>query len=378
MVMGCGRIRFDVLDVGERDARACALGIDATLQSHVDYATGAAPQMVRIADMNRDGVADLVSVDLNGSTVSVLVGRSDGTFATAASQSTAFNPYSGAVGDLDGNGTLDVVTANYSAGNGNSVSVLLGNGDGSLAPRTDFITGIAGVVPVAVAIADLDRDGNADLAVANYVGATIAVLLGNGDGSLRAHQDYSIGSGPQSVAVAELDGDGIADLVVTLANGTSLAVLHGNGDGSFGSPVMHSVMGDPYDAAVGDVDRDGTLDLIAANWLDNTIVVLHGQGGSSYAAAVAYPTGVEPRGIAIGDIDGDGALDIATANYSGASISVLRGYGDGTFQPFQDFATGGGAYSAAIGDLDGDGDADLAVASVFTNAISVLINTCAP
>ncbi|HEY6868014.1 MAG TPA: VCBS repeat-containing protein, partial [Candidatus Eisenbacteria bacterium] len=142
---------------------------------------------------------------------------------------TGATPFSVAAGDLNGDGKPDLAVANSGAG---TVSILLGNGDGTFRPRSDYGTGDQ---PYAVAIGDLNGDGKPDLAVANYASGTVSVLLGNGDGTFGARTDYGTGDGASFVAIHDLNGDGKADLV-TVDSGTSgISVLLGKGDGTFGA-----------------------------------------------------------------------------------------------------------------------------------------------
>ena len=130
-------------------------------------------------------------------------------FAAPLSFDTGLNPQSVAIGDLNGDGKPDLVVANY---NSSTVSVLLGNGDGTFGPKTDYGTGS---YPQSVAIGDLNGDGKPDLVTANYNynSGTVSVLLGNGDGTFGPRTDYATGFDPHSVAIGDLSGDGKPDLV---------------------------------------------------------------------------------------------------------------------------------------------------------------------
>src|SRR5439155_11712453 len=149
----------------------------------------------------------------------------------------------------------------------NTVSVPLGNGDGSFGAKTDFGTGSG---PNSVAIGDLNGDGKPDLAVANGSSNTVSVLLGNGNGSFGARTDYGTGSAPRSVAIGDLNGDGKPDLAVANTgsypgyDGT-VSVLLGNGNGSFGAKTNFGTGSKPFSVAIGDVNGDGRPDLAVAN-----------------------------------------------------------------------------------------------------------------
>src|SRR5207247_449692 len=185
--------------------------------------------------LDGDGKPDLVAVANAANTVSVLLGNGDGSFGVKTDYGTTSNPRSVAIGDVNGDGQPDLVTANGS----NTVSVLLGTSDGTFGARTDFGTGIN---PSSVAIGDLNADGRPDLAVANYSGpvtfypyaSTVSVLLGNGDGTFGTSTDFGAGYNPSSVTIDDLNADGRPDLAVANAGSNTVSVLLGNGEGSFG------------------------------------------------------------------------------------------------------------------------------------------------
>src|SRR5262249_10499372 len=156
--------------------------------------------------------------------------------------------------------------------------VLLGNGDGTFQAARTFAVGDC---PQSVEVGDINNDGLLDLAVANSatygVSPTVSVLLGNGDGTFQAARQFGAGSYPYSVAVGEVNGDGRLDLAVAkwISNGT-VSVLLGNGDGTFQAPQQWAVAVGPFSVAVGDVNADGLLDLALANYGSANVSVLLG------------------------------------------------------------------------------------------------------
>ena len=152
----------------------------------------------------------------------VLSGSATGTFQTQTAYTVDSGPYSVAVGDFNGDGKPDLATANYDSG---TVSVLLGNGDGTFQAQTSLYRATA--APYSVAVGDFNGDGKPDLAATNYYGNTVSVLLGNGDGTFQTQTAYAVGSYPQSVAVGDFNGDGKPDLATANTASNSVSVLLG-------------------------------------------------------------------------------------------------------------------------------------------------------
>ena len=198
------------------------------------------------------------------------------TFATGS------NPISVVSADVNGDGIADLVVANSASG---TVSVLLGNGNGTFQAQQTFAVGN---FPFCVAASDVNGDGKPDLVVANYQSNTVSVLLGNGNGTFQAQQTFATGNGPNSVALGDVNGDGKPDLVVANSAGDTVSVLLGNGNGTFQSQQTFATGADTYSVALGDVNGDGNLDIVAANKFSNTVSVLLGLGDGSFRETAAY------------------------------------------------------------------------------------------
>ena len=184
-------------------------------------------------------------------------------FLEAPQYSSGNAPLSVAVGDFNRDGKLDLVTANNNFQN-TTVSVLLGNGDGTFQRNVEYATG---GTAWAVTVADFNGDGIVDLATANENVGKASVLLGNGDGTFQPHRDYAVGGDPESIVAADFNGDGKPDLTVAnaLGPGGSVSVLLGNGDGTFKTQIVYTTGSEPVSVAVGDFNRDGKIDLVLAN-----------------------------------------------------------------------------------------------------------------
>jgi hypothetical protein len=333
---------------------------DGTFQSPVSYPAGHGTSGVVLGDFTSNGILDLVYTNngvLDSGGVHVLLGNGDGTFRPGGSF--LYGGGSGFMGaaDLRRDGRIDLLLS--------GVLVLLGNGDGTFEDINNFATTERN--PYAEAIADFNGDGIPDLAVANlgtgFNGGSVSVLLGNGDGTFQPAQNVAFGFVADSVAVGDFNGDGIPDLAVALDNfNPSVEVLLGNGDGTFQAAVPYNAGNHALSVAVGDFTGSGILDLVVANYLDNNVSVLFGNGDGTFQAPRNFNVGTHPRSVTVGHFTGNDIMDIAVANGDSNNVSVLLGNGDGSFQPARNYAVGRDPYSVAVADLTGTGIADLVVA----------------
>jgi hypothetical protein len=335
------------------------------------YPANGGARFAAFGDVNRDGRLDLVVTNDGTETISLRLGNGNGTFGDKADLATGLDPYYVAIEDVSGDGRPDLLAANYSS---NSVSVLLGNGDGTFADKTDFATGPN---PSWIAIADLDRDGRLDLVVANEgfgAGTTLSVLLGNGDGTFGAKTDYTAGVAVGSVAIGDLNRDGKLDVAVSNGASHTISVLLGTGNGTLEAKTDYPTGMGPNGIRMADLDRDGKLDIVVANGQASSVGVLLGNGNGAVGTMTTYATGGVPRLGPVEDLNHDGELDLMTANQGPSTVSVLLGMGGGAFAPATDYATGDTPISLAAGDADGDGQLDLATGNYGANAVSVLLN----
>jgi hypothetical protein len=356
--------------------------LSAQFQPHVDYAVGPTPFAVAVGDFNGDGHPDLAVTNSGagaGNGVSVLLGNGDGTFQPHVDYAAGSRPTSIVVADFNRDGKLDLAVTN---GSSDTVSILLGNGDGTFQPHVDYATGLN---PQWLVAADFNGDGILDLAVANYgpnySEGSVSILLGNGDGTFQNQVAYAAGVNPFGVMAADFNHDGILDLAVVNNNDPfGVSILLGNGDGSFQAPVLYPTSNNPREGVVADFNSDGNLDLAIGNCIDNQmsevfgVSILFGDGSGHFSSPVNYGAGMSIQLLADGDFDGDGKLDLVTANSGSNSVSFLKGNGDGTFQTNVDFPTGNGPMWVAAADLNNDKAPDLVVANSADNTVSVLLN----
>jgi len=361
-----------------------------------NFAAGYKPFSVTAGDFNRDGKLDLAAAN-NGDAaghlgdVSVLLGNGDGTFKPAVNYGAGHHPISIITADLNLDGKLDLVVANSgdTFGSRGTVSVLLGKGDGTFQEALNFNAGLGSQ---SVAAGDFNRDGKPDLVVANSYyfegGNDVSVMLGNGNGTLQAAVSYAAGTQPTAVAVGDFNRDLKLDIAVTNFYDNNVSVLLGNGNGTFLPAANFGVgsvpYGNPTSLAVGDLNGDGKLDLAVANVFFEQVSVLLGNGDGTFQSRMNfYNSGGAPHSIALGDFNRDAKPDVALAD-SGfptgfGRVSVLPGKGDGTFQNSSlDYRPAANPVSVFVGDFNRDGRPDLATANSGADSVSVLLNRCKP
>lgn len=301
-----------------------------------------------------------------GETVTQTSIAPDGTFQAGANQSAGLNPRSTAAADLNGDGVTDLISGDYG---GDTISVFISNGDGTFQARQTFATGNG---PTHVEAADFDGDGNIDLATTDLFDTTISIFRGNGDGTFQPRQiiPAAPGSNVYQLDSGDFDGNGTIDLVVSDGNLGGVQVLLGNGNGTFQAPVRHGTLGETTEAVtIGDVNGDGNADIIDGSYSTHSIGVYLGNGDGTFQARQATAAGTFPWSIAFGHFDGDGNLDVAIGDGSDENVRVYRGNGDGTFQAPQIYGPG---TTVTAADLNGDDILDLATAYLSGDVVSVL------
>ncbi len=343
------------------------------------YTVGHGCQSIAAEDVDGDGDQDIISANFLDGTISVLKNNGNGTFAAKTDFLTPNNPPSVVSGgDYDGDGDFDVAAVSQGiipTNPGNSFAVLKNRGDGSFEAGTEFLTAPVGI-PFGIEAANLDGDGDIDLVVANQGSTPVATVhLNNGTGSFPSPvptSDWYFGSSPRSVAIADLDGNGDLDLAVVDQSGVISIFLDGTTPGKFtyGPTIPLPNGAGPFWIAGADLDGDGDIDLVTANQGTNFISVLKNNGNATFAAPVNYTVGFRPVYVFPADLDGDGDIDLATVDQGVDdlldSVSLLFNDGSGAFPVRSAVQVGSAPTALVAADLDGDGDRDLAVTAAGT------------
>ena len=359
-----------------------------TFRSHVLYATDINPGAIATGDFNGDGIADLVVGEDPGvpespgcgcSKISVLLSKADNTYQNYVDYPTGRFPVAVAVADFNGDGISDVAVANHgtTVSPENSVGILLGNMDGTLTQQADYV---AGINPVDLIAADVNKDGKVDLIVSNQGDKTVGVLLGNGGGSFQSQVSYPLMGSPKALAIGDVNGDGIVDVAVTQPADNVVSVLIGKGDGTFGSAAAFGAGKEPVSVGIDDFNHDGNLDMAIANKGDPAISVLLGNGNGTFQAPVSYSTSStsfnnEPSSIITTDLNADGIIDLLVSIKQDNGALLFLGKGDGTFSKTPTlYGTGWQPMAMAVRDLNGDGAMDILSANSAAHSISVIVN----
>jgi hypothetical protein len=367
----------DWFDTGDITTTAGTLvpSIPAIAGTFLSFDTGLKPDGVASADLNADGRPDLVLADRDANRVSVLLGEGDGSYRTwnaKVDYITGNSPMGVVLADFNNDGNKDIATVN---GSSNTVSILLGNGDGTFGSKTDFTVGSS---PKGIAAADFDGDGKVDLATANYGANTVSVLKGNGDGTFATAGTYATGSFPTGIAAGDvIPGGGTADIVVTNAGSNTVSIFPDSSNGSLGPRKDFAVGTYPVAVVIADLNPGAThwMDLAVANYTSNSVSVLLGTGDSTvFSAKTDFSCGGNALAIAAGDFNGDSHRDIVVTADTGWSAFLLLGDGNGGFGTPSTIATAEDPSAVLAADLNGDSRTDLAIANL--DAATVSIHLC--
>jgi hypothetical protein len=288
-------------------------------------------------------------------------------------------PASTVAADLDGDGDRDLATVNQ---NGEDVTILKNAGSGNFNQPGSSPEPVGGL-PDAIVAADFDGDLDTDLAVSNFASGDVNVLLNRGTGNFTepASSPEPAGGAPDELTVADLDGDLDQDLAVANSGSDDVTILRNNGLGDFDEPTTspEAAGDDPRSVGAGDFDADGDHDLAVANADADTVTILRNNGSGNFSQTATSPvaTGDGPQTIDVGDLDGDSDLDLAVGNGNAGTVTILKNTGSGNFSEPASSPEAAGSRSVWVvgADFDLDGDRDLANADFLNDQVNILRNS---
>ncbi|MGB0715701.1 MAG: FG-GAP-like repeat-containing protein [Phycisphaerae bacterium] len=324
-------------------------------------------------DMNNDQWLDLTMVNEDTADLRVFLNRADGSgkFETMVEPPAAVGQRASPSDptDFDRDGNADICVANIDV---NNVSILLGQGDGSFSPQQQITVGST---PRGIAVLDVDGDGDLDVVNTNSGGAgSLSIMLNDGNGVFGAPAFIDAGiSNEWALAAGDMNNDGLLDLVVSSRASSQIAVLTNDGDGTFTNSFTGSTGGLTWMLVLGDVNGDGNEDVATANSNSNTGSILLGNGMGQLGAPVTSPTDGFPLATDLGDLDGDQDLDWVVSCFSGDWVMYLND-GNGAFTFDREFPAPSNSSCALMLDIDNDRDLDLALIDEIVDVVDVYSN----
>jgi sugar lactone lactonase YvrE len=347
-----------------------------TPQTTTSTGANSLPVWTELGDVNGDGIPDLITSLYLTDSVSVQLGNGDGTFQTATNIPifAGFGPAEVHAVSLRGNGVLDLIIGSF---NLNEFAVLLGNGDGTFGTPTFYIVD-TGLAPTSLTTGDFNGDGKLDVAAAYADTNNVYVFLGDGAGNLsQLGEAINVGRTPQAIRAGNFHGggDNFSDLVVANYSDGTITTLLNNENGTF-TPTTISVGSGagsgPQALAIN--GAGSSLLLAVANYRDNTVSVLTGNGDGSFGVQKIVNVGKGPDDVNFADFNGDGIPDLAVSNYTDNTVNLVLGNGSGNYSLVGTFTVGTSPYSAAVGDIDRDGTPDVVVSNCYSNNTGTLLD----
>ena len=312
------------------------------------------PTTLAVGRFNGDVFDDIAVTDVNSNTISVLLGNGDGTFQPQRTFSVGNQPGAVAIGHFNNDAFADLVVTNSAS---NTFSILLGNGNGTFQPQQIVLVGIT---PRSVVIGHFNGDTFEDLAVTNEGSRTVSILLGNGDGTFQPQRIISGVVTPSSVVVGHFNGDNFEDIAVMnpdqVGVASTVSILLGNGDGTFQPQPTVPIPNSPFGLAIGNFNQDSFEDFTVINF-NGYVTIYLGNGDGTFQPRRIFSAGSRSTSIAVGHFNNDLFDDIAVTNNDifGEYVSILLGNGDGTFQSRMTFSVvGSGIGSIAVGNFNND------------------------
>jgi hypothetical protein len=372
---------------------SCNVGApqDSLFRPRVVIALPNKPSNVALADLNKDGRLDLIVTSEEARSIDVMFGeKADVPFRAATAQTIKLpeSPGEIVVGDVNGDGRLDLAVDHHDSYN---VTLLLGNANGSfaLAPNSPIVMK-QGQHPHThgLGIGDLNGDGKLDLATVNNADNDISVAFGDGRGgfTIAPRSPFAVGPSPYPLTVGDINNDGRLDIVANasatgparaqqLATSRALTLLINDGQGGFRRSDVPLRTGQPWSTAIGDVNVDGKPDLIATHHDQSKLTVLLGDGAGSFREVAGSPIemGQNVWRIDFADVNRDRRSDVIAAGGDGVRVMLGDGTGNFTPAPHSPFATAAGTWRLAVGDINQDGKTDIVTSNTDNKSVTVLL-----
>lgn len=279
------------------------------------------PRGLILAEFNNDDALDLAVADIGIDLVGIYLNDpgKPGMLGNPTPTSAGEGPRAFAAADLDDDGLVDLVVANEAS---NDLSLLLADTPGTFA---DPVSLPVGASPYDLVLADFNEDGRLDLASADQDLASVSVLLATGPGEFGPLTHFAVGPAPRSITAGDIDGDGHAEIVTASYTTTDLSILRGLGDGTFmPKPVLLPIGEGLYTVVLADLDHDGNVDVVGVHRDLGHIQVARNLGPDKIPFIDAFQVGAGPLDLVVTDLDGDGALDVATADSVAGTVTILR------------------------------------------------------
>ncbi|UPA22825.1 FG-GAP-like repeat-containing protein [Candidatus Peribacteria bacterium] len=354
----------NITNIGSIQAGSALFTSAGAFPSAVTYAGTSNFYSVALGDIDGDGSVDMVTGTLNGQ-YSKFLNNGDGTFGSRSDFTTGGTIYGLQLSDLNGDGMLDIAAAD-----GSDMVVQLNNGDGTFATKVSY----AASYPVNIATADVNGDARPDVLVAENIDNTVSVYINNGNGTFAAKVDYAANVGHTfDVEAGDINGDGYMDILACGGNDNVVSTFLNRGNGTFAAKVDISTQSSINYMAVSDVNMDGAVDFVTISSTQTNASVHINNGDGTFATKVDYPTGTSGHDIRLTDVNGDGVPDIVLA-----SPVVLLNKGNGTFNTATNYSTAGNAFTLDTADLNRDGKQDIVTIANADNTAHVLLNRSTP
>lgn len=336
----------------------------------VSYPTNPSTWFVTGADLNDDGMVDLIAANSVSMVLSTLINTGMGTFQTPTNILMTTHPYSVASADIDSDGDNDIIVANHDEVGG--FTIFLNDGTGIL---TQGSTYNAGNWAWSVTTGDFDGDTDTDIALSTELSATLCIYFNDGAGTFIQAGSYFSGNSSHQVLATDIDKDNDIDLIVAGGISNVISIFFNIGIGVFDTAVTYPCGSNVISVYAYDIDRDNNIDIAAANYHSNDITLLFNDGNASFPVSASYPVGGNPTFIQKGDINDGGLEELLITTQTGSNnLVILQNNGLNNFIPISTLTIGISPMALFSADFDHDDDFDLAASNIGSNDVGVMLN----